>query len=284
VVTDLVADATTELYRADPDEFTARRTALAKAARTSGDPAAAKSIAALRKPTRAAWVLNRLVRARPEVPAQLSELANGLGEAERTRDGARLRELSAARSALLDEFTARALDDVQDPPASLRDDVAATLSAAIADPEVAADLTAGTLTRAAHWAGFGTGVPLAPVSDDAPASAPDPERAPRKSAPSPTPAPTRKPEAAPTAALREAEDRNRRRQQILDTERAVANASAIASSAAANEERLEDVVRDLEQRLTAARAELSEARLRARRAEAAERKARQALEHLSSQK
>jgi hypothetical protein len=40
-------------------------------------------------------------------------------------------------------------------------------------------------------------------------------------------------------------------------------------------------VRDLEQRLTQARADLAAARMRARHAEAAERRARQALDHLS---
>ena len=38
-------------------------------------------------------------------------------------------------------------------PAAVREEVAATFDAALADPEVAANL--GTLVRAAHWAGFG---------------------------------------------------------------------------------------------------------------------------------
>ncbi len=37
----------------------------------------------------------------------------------------------------------------------MREEVTATLDAALADPEVAANL--GTLVRAAHWAGFGLG-------------------------------------------------------------------------------------------------------------------------------
>jgi hypothetical protein len=60
----------------------------------------------------------------------------------------------------------------------------------------------------------------------------------------------------------------------------VDTASAIAAQAAAAEERLEVHVRDLEQQLTKARGELSDARMKARRAEAAERKARQALARL----
>ena len=60
----------------------------------------------------------------------------------------------------------------------------------------------------------------------------------------------------------------------------MATASAIAAQAAAAEERLEGHVRDLEQELTKARAELANARLKARHTEAAERKARQVLARL----
>ncbi len=68
---DLLEDAKAELYEAEPDGFTARRQELAEGARDAGEPAVAKQIAALRKPTRSAWVVNRLVRSDPErtVPA-----------------------------------------------------------------------------------------------------------------------------------------------------------------------------------------------------------------------
>ena len=55
---------------------------------------------------------------------------------------------------------------------------------------------------------------------------------------------------------------------------------AIAAAAVGVEDRLEAEVRDLEERLTRARADLADARLRARSAEAAERKARQTLDRL----
>jgi hypothetical protein len=262
-VTDRAAEAVAELYGADPDQFTERRTELSRAAKTAGDAKAAKTIAALRKPTRVAWLVNRLVRAQPEIPAQLAELSDGLRDAAASRDGQRLRELSAERSALVDDLTARALAPVADPPVALRDDVSATFDAAIADPETAAELTAGTLTRAVHWAGFGAFTPTESPGTAEPAKAP--------TAPRPSP---------PSAPLREAEARNRHNQLIQDAERRLANASVIATSAAAEEDRLESVVRELEDRVTTARDELSQARLRARRAEAAERKAATALEQL----
>ncbi len=67
---DRVAAAAEELYGADPEAFTGRRGELAAAARGAGDRAAAKAIAALRRPTRAAWVVNRLARADPSAPAE----------------------------------------------------------------------------------------------------------------------------------------------------------------------------------------------------------------------
>jgi hypothetical protein len=154
---DRVAAAADELYGADPAEFTERRKALADAARAADDPAAAKQIGALRKPTRAAWVVNRLARADPGAPGRLASLADDLRAAEQARDGRKLRELSASRGPLVDALTGQALDaaGVPDPPSGLREEVAATLTAAIADPEVAAEFAAGTLTRAAQWAGFG---------------------------------------------------------------------------------------------------------------------------------
>jgi hypothetical protein len=157
VPSDRLAAATAELYGAAPETFTGRRSELAAAARDAGDRAAAKAIAALRRPTRAAWVVNRLTRTDPGAAPKLAELAAALRAAQEARHGPRLRELSAARGALVDALTAQALAaaDVADPPPSLRLEVSQTLTAALADPEVAADFAAGTLTRAVQWSGFG---------------------------------------------------------------------------------------------------------------------------------
>ena len=166
---DLVAGAVAELYGADPDAFTERRKALAAAAREAGDKQSAATIAALRKPTRAAWLVNRLARAEPDAPARLAALAAELRAAERAKDGARLRELSADRGALIDALTDRALaaTGVLDPPSSLREEVTATLTAALADPGTAAAFAAGNLTKAAQWSGFGY-ADFAPADDSPP--------------------------------------------------------------------------------------------------------------------
>jgi hypothetical protein len=300
----LVTAAVAELYDADPQEFTDRRKALAAAARAAGDAAAAKQIAALRKPTRAAWVVNRLARTDPGAPARLASLAAALQAAQQAKDGPRLRELSASRGPLIDALAGQALDaaGVPDPPAGLREEVTATLTAALADPDVAAGFASGTLTRAVQWAGFGV-APFGDTADDSgpadalatgeplaaprlravppPGEAPLPRPRRDTSRRSPAPAAARSAPADEEALAAEAEKRTAQRREIIaDAERMVATEQAAAKDAVAAEDRLEAEVRDLEQRLTQARTDLASARLRARRAEAAERRARQTLDRL----
>jgi hypothetical protein len=118
-------------------------------------------------------VVNRLARAEPGAPEKLAELSTALRAAQQARHGPRLRELSAARGSLVDALTAQALDvaGVADPPQALRLEVAETLTAAIADPEVAADFAAGTLTRAVQWSGFGMPLPDTEPGEDTEAAA-----------------------------------------------------------------------------------------------------------------
>jgi hypothetical protein len=308
---DLVAAATEELYGADPEAFTGRRGELAAAARGAGDRAAAKAIGALRRPTRAAWVVNQLARAEPGAPEKLAELAAALRAAQEAKHGPRLRELSAARGSLVDALTAQALAaaGVADPPPALRLEVAETLTAAIADPEVAADFAAGTLTRAVQWSGFG--MPLADTgpgedADEVPDAARRPAAAAGKhdtaartssAAPAATAKAAKSEKGGQSAAdaarrqadldarlAREAAERAaRRREQYEEAEQLVASTATVAAEAVAAEDALESEVRDLEQRLTRARADLAGARVRARHAEAAERRARQALDRLPSE-
>jgi hypothetical protein len=197
VADDRVAAAVADLYGADPDAFTERRKALVIAAREAGDKPSAAAITALRKPTRAAWVVNRLARTDPDAPARLAAVAAELRDAERAKDGPRLRELSGARGALIDTLTAQALAaaGVFDPPSSLREEVTATLTAALADPATAAGFAAGTLTKAAQWSGFGY-ADFAPADD----SSPDSARSPAVSGPAPVDIATRRSRRARTAA------------------------------------------------------------------------------------
>jgi hypothetical protein len=330
---DRAAAAVDELYGADPQSFTERRTELAAAARDAGDKVAAKAIAALRRPTRAAWVVNLLARTDPSGPAKLAELGAALRAAQEAGHGPRLRELSAARGALVDALTGQALSlaGVADPPPALRLEVSQTLTAALADPGVAAEFAAGTLTRSVQWSGFGVLPPAAGDGDEAGAgaeeaadAAPDipyarlgvvtsgrPKSGAAKTHPPGATGAAARPAAdapagpgaarrgragaaqpsAEVVARRQAEEDERlareaaeraarHREQYEEAERTVASTAAAAADALAAEDRLEREVRDLEERLTRARADLAGVRMRARQAETAERRARQALDRL----
>jgi hypothetical protein len=282
-VSDLLADAVAELYAADPDGFTERRQELITSAREAGEPTAAKQIAALRKPTRSAWVVNRLVREDPGVRARLDKISIDLRAAAGSADGNRIRELTAARGRLVDELTRQALQvsDLPAPPAALREEVTATLDAAIADPEVAANL--GTLARAAHYAGFGLD-PMTPFPEGSPSPSPSPSSSPSARKTPTAPASPRAPkpsQPAPPAPAEAAAERDRRRQEKIQTaERAVAEADETAESADLAEQDLENTVRQLEAELADARQRLAEARRQSYRAESRQRRANADLHRL----
>lgn len=143
------------LYWIPPDQFTAERRKLSAAAKQRGDTDAAKRISAARKPTTAAWIVNRLVLGRRQARASLAELGESLRTAHAALDGVQIRELSARQHHLVTELTDAAFDaaEVRNPSAAVRDDVAGTLQAAIADPDVRARL--GRLVKAERWSGFG---------------------------------------------------------------------------------------------------------------------------------
>jgi hypothetical protein len=150
-----MADELDELYEVKQDEFTALRTKLAAAAKQRGDTDTAKQISAARKPTTAAWVVNRLALRDRDIRTRLAGLGERLKDAHSAMDGDRIRALSAEQRRLVDDVARAAFEEAElaDPSAALRDDVTGTLQAAIADPDVASRL--GRLTKAEQWSGFG---------------------------------------------------------------------------------------------------------------------------------
>lgn len=264
---EVVRQAAEQLYGCDPAEFTQRRAELAAQARAAGDRAAAKQIADLRKPTRSAWVVNQLVRADPSAPGRLAALAEQFRAGQAAADGAALRRLSTERRHLIDSLVRQALaaSGERASSAALREDVAATLGAALADPRVAASLAAGTLTRAEAGGEFGSllGIPAAAQADLPPAGGqPDDDAAARIRA-----------EAAARA-------EQQRQQAIARAEQVVADAILAADAAAAAQRDEERAISELEQQLMQARQRLQQARLRARQATSAHRNAVQALRRL----
>jgi len=290
---DLLAEAAAELYAGDPGAFMERRAALAAQARAAGQAAAAKQITALRKPTHSAWLINQLVRADPETASRLRMLGYELRSAGAALDGARIRELSQARRRLMDSLVRRALalPGAGPPSAALREELTATFGAALADPEIADQLAAGTLVRAVHRADFSPAGPSLTLVPPLP-----PEH--RSASPTPPPAAARPRtrirgdgQATADAAARADRERQRaererqqaereRQQAIADAEQVLAGAAQATETAAAAEREQRDIVHRLEGELTEARQRLTEARRRARQAADAERAARRALARL----
>lgn len=276
---DFLGDAVAELYSSDPQTFTEQRGVLAARARTAGEALAAKRIAGLRKPTRSAWIVNQLIRSDPGVPARLSALGEEFRAAQQARDGARIRELALARHRLIEDLAVQAfaVTGQQSPAAALREEVTATLAAALADPQAAEQIGAGTLVRAARQGGLGSALP--PVLTDVPA----PTGRSRATA--------AKPGRGATAAARDRAEQERRaqaeqerhRQNLRDAQRAAAEADRAAGAAIAAEQEQQHAVELIEERLTEARRRLHAARLEARRAVTRQRAARRAVDRLESQ-
>jgi hypothetical protein len=301
---DLLGEAVGELYGADPEEFTRRRGELSAAARSAGQAAVARQIAGLRKPTRSAWMINRLVRSDPAAAARLATLGEELRAAEMSGDGARIRESSQARRKLIATLVPRALaaSDEHNPPAALREEITATFSAALADPEVAEQIQHGTLLRPARRVGFGTVQPPELALVPPPPAAPRPARPARKPAavsgrgrrPAEADTERRQAEAEAERERRRAEataERERRRAEVeaqrerrqarAEAERTLVEADRAAQAARQAEQQGQDALQRLEQQLTEARHRLRDASGEARRAEAARRKAQRSLDRLA---
>ncbi len=241
-----VTDAADVLYAADPEEFVALRKDLAADARAAGDRAAAKEIAALGKPTRSAWLVNRLVRGDPSVAERLADLGGQLRDGEAALDGASIRKLSAARRQLVDSLVRAAVAQAGEPvSASVRDEVSGTFNAALADPDVATQVSAGTVVRAIQWAGFSPGVGTA--LDPAAAF----QLGPAAAAPA---KPAARAKATPKAA-----PEDKRAQQRAVAEQAVAEAATAAKAAAAAERDQQEAVRIVVEQHSADRERLAQA-------------------------
>ncbi|WAC55616.1 hypothetical protein [Gordonia sp. SL306] len=164
-----------ELYGLPPAEFVARRNVLAKEAKGAGRTRLAAEVAALRRPTRVAWAVNQWARHDPDGVGAILDLAAELAAAQRRAAADRLRDLSVRRQRLIAETVVAVAERARELDAALSDnairEVGQSLRAALADPEVGAELQRGRLVTAAEYSGFGpAGVfavpePVADVSD-----------------------------------------------------------------------------------------------------------------------
>ncbi|RKN43608.1 hypothetical protein [Micromonospora endolithica] len=274
---DAPPDLVRQLYRTPPDRFVAVRDAAVAEARQAGDQRAAREIARLRRPTVAAWLVNLLALERPELVADLVQLAEALRTAQRELSGPRMRELSAQRRAAVAALVAevrrlaRATEGAPSAGKLPLAEVEATLNAALADTDVAEQVRSGRLLRAVSHSGFGevprphlrlvTGGP----DEDAPA-APEPRRPDRTAL---------RAEQAERAARAERARRRRALEKELarartDQERAEADLAGAAEAecdGAAALDAVEAELAELERRRAVAEQELSRAKLARRAAE-----------------
>ena len=297
---DALRRAVDELYSVAPEDFLPRRTALAAAARSAGDRATAKEITCLRKPTRSAAILNGLARSDPDRVGALFNLGADLRDAERSVDAGRLRELTGRRRRLIDDLTRAAfrIDGDEDPSSSIKDEVVSTLTAALADDDVADQLRSGTLVKPARWEGFGFGggpdlMIVPPVQEGAEGARSLAKKAlsggtrtagsaaPDATAPDSTEADdgVQRKAHAKEQARRDAQDRAEqdRRETIADARRLADEADAAVAEAREDEQEQHDRLRMLEEQVMDARRGLDDARLAVRRAEVRQRKAAHAL-------
>jgi hypothetical protein len=149
------------LYAEHPEAFIAQRDEAVADAREAGDRELATAIGKLRRPTVAAWLVNLLALRRPDLVADLAELAGQLRAAQRDLRGDELRELSAQRRAVVGALVEQArVVALSEQPELARAklplaDVESTLTAALADEDVATQVRSGRLVRTVSYTGFG---------------------------------------------------------------------------------------------------------------------------------
>ncbi|MEU4332401.1 hypothetical protein [Nonomuraea dietziae] len=159
---DEIAD---RLYGLDVSDFIAAREAEARAAKQAGRGDLARQVAALRKPTVAAWAVNQLSRRHPDELAELLDLGEELRAAWAAQDADALAELTARRARLSQRL-------VRLSPSSGAE-VEQTLDAATVDADAADQVRQGRLARPLSYSGFAP----APVLRSRPARKPSEEEA-----------------------------------------------------------------------------------------------------------
>jgi hypothetical protein len=245
----MISTEVRELYRSPPDGFIAARDALAKRFRDEGRDADAAEVKKLRRPTVAAWALDRLADEATDAIGELLEAGADLARAQRAtlsgRDPQALRDATTRRRevvARLSQIAAGVLSDGGRSPDPHMEDIRGTLEAASVDEDVAERLRAGNLDRTIQpTAGFGelAGLQLVSSRDDEPE-----DKGPKG------------------RRSRGADTEDRRRELEAEVRRLRRDRDAAERKAAAAEDarsRMAEQVTSMETRLDAARAKLRDA-------------------------
>lgn len=163
-----------DLYGVAPEEFVARRNELARRLRADGRREEAQRVGKLRRPSVAAAVVNRLVRASSRDLGKLLEAGDNLRQAQEDLidgrgDATKLRRAVEAEREAVERLLAGARDlpDLQPSPNTL-DQVAETLHAAALEDEAREQVVDGCLTHELRHVGLGG------LEGPLPAEAPEP--------------------------------------------------------------------------------------------------------------
>ena len=182
--------------------------------KASGDKAAKAALKALRRPTVSAWLVDLLAVQEPDLLGSLLALGPELARAQAAGQGDELRRLGAQRRELVEAVVDRAVQlGDRTVTAAVREEVAGTLEAALADPASADAVRSGRLVRPLSYAGFGgvdldgavaPAVSAGPDGGDAGATGRGKGKGGRRARPqtaTPAAGPTASPLARPTASL-----------------------------------------------------------------------------------
>lgn len=249
-----------ELYGLPMDHFVPARAALARELRSAGRGDEAAAVAALRKPSVAAWAVNQLVRTQARAMTRLYRAGDALRDAQAAVVGGRarpeaLRGGAEAERTAVDELVQAAhgllttRGDSLSP--TILERVSETLHAAALDDDARAMVKEGRLQRELRHVGFGIGLGAA-------ASPPAPE--------SGKPRPSSERSIARRSQADEREQR-RRAQAHAAAEKAQAQARRRAERAAAALERAEGEHEQAERDHAQAQHALERARAALREAE-----------------
>jgi hypothetical protein len=147
-----------ELYVLPPTDFVAARNELVRQARAAGSTDIAEQLQRLRRPTRSAWLVNRLARD-TRAMQRLSALGRKLRDAQTGLARTELRALAEQRreliADLLEEVSAHAAEAGIRLTATVLSEVEATLQAALVDLAGAMTVRNGRLVRPLAHTGFG---------------------------------------------------------------------------------------------------------------------------------
>ncbi|PKH44080.1 hypothetical protein SAMN05192575_10291 [Nocardioides alpinus] len=146
-----------DLYALPLADFTPARDALVKEHKADKDLAAA--VKGLRKASLAAWVVNLLVRRDPDQVDQVLAVGTALRDAQENLDATQLREFTKQRRQLTASVTTSARRMAREEGVkttqSVADQVEATLTAAMLEPDAARAVRSGLLVTSLAATGLG---------------------------------------------------------------------------------------------------------------------------------